>query len=216
MNQITSLHPYWLVITALAFALIPIAIGICTSYLKISIVLGMLRNGLGTQHAPSNLVVMALSLALTLLIMGSTIDKSLQGVDLISQSKTELAPNLKSLKKLQPLFEPWREFMQQHAGEHELATLQAATLKEGSEDQITAWVLIPAFLLTELKEAFAMGFILLLPFLVIDLIVSNILAGMGMYMLSPAMISLPLKLLFFVISDGWLLLSRSLIVSYNL
>ena len=120
---------------------------------------------------------------------------------------------------------PWLKFMADHTGSREIRSLTQLNAEPKSGDEIPQEILrtevinhprilIPAFMLTELKQAFAMGFVLLLPFLVIDLIVANVLAGLGMFMVSPSMISLPLKLLLFVVSDGWILLSRGLILSY--
>jgi len=129
-------------------------------------------------------------------------------------------PTLPSLETWKPVLEPWEAFLMKHAGERELRVLQEISPPKSAQQSLEKRPmdlrsLLTAFILTELKEGFAMGFVLLLPFLVIDLIVSNVLAGMGMFMVSPTLISLPLKLLLFVVSDGWLLLSRSLILSYQ-
>ncbi len=231
MDHLSTFNPYWLVFFSLLFAIVPVLIGVCTSYLKISVVLGMLKSGLGTQHTPSNLIVMSLSIALSIFVMAPVIEESIKAIDASEGVSLNNPPELKSIDKFQPIIKPWKTFMQTHAGEREVATfldiekeLSAKKIKEETEDtkaeqevkELDLRILIPAFLLTEIKEAFAMGFLLLLPFLVIDLIVANVLAGMGMYMLSPVMISLPLKLLFFVLSDGWLLLCKSLVMSYNI
>ena len=216
-------NPFWLIVAASLIALLPIVIGLLTSYIKVSVVLGMLRSGIGAQQVPSGLIIMALSLAMTLYIMAPVIDETF-----LLTSQTELPaagsmPTIESLKKLVPLTVPWKAFMQKHAGHREILVLQAlADDSPSDETKIAAphsettslRVLIPAFVLTEIKEGFAMGFVLLLPFLAIDLIVANILAGMGMYMLSPVMISLPLKLILFVAADGWILLTKGLITSY--
>ena len=220
-----SITPYWLIISLLAFSFLPILIGTCSSYLKINIVLGMLRSGLGTQHAPSTLVIMVLSLALSAFVMAPVIEKCLERSDVIFNEFSEKKSSLKlDIEKLKDVFQPWQEFMKVHSGAYEIDVFQELAKSrylsnsndkhENNSSGIPLYVIFPAFILSELKEAFLMGFILLLPFLVIDLIVANILAGMGMYMLSPTMISLPLKLLFFVMADGWLLLSQSLITSY--
>jgi flagellar biosynthetic protein FliP len=142
--------------------------------------------------------------------------------------------SLDKLAAITPIFEPWRKFMQLHTGKRELLALsqmvKVASKGEGVEKQdvlqaddkpadpdIIAWrLLLPAFVLSELKQAFTMGFVLLLPFLVIDLIVANILVGLNMIMVSPIMVALPLKLILFVMSDGWLLITKGLINSYNL
>ena len=164
---------------------------------------------------------MSLSLAISLYIMGPTWDASMRAGGDIQFAQLLEKPSLKSVQALAPLLEPWREFMSRHAGERELLAVQS--FAEHSQTQKPAerakldvgWRgIMLAFVLTELRQAFAMGFVLLLPFLVIDLIVANILVGLGMFMVTPAMISLPLKLMLFIAADGWILLSRGLIHSY--
>jgi len=240
-DPITHTNPFWIIVTTFAVALLPVLAGLLTSYIKVSIVLGMLRSALGAQQVPSGLVVMALSIALTGFIMAPTIEKTFQIADTIDFSLIKEAPSLDSISAFAPLLEPWREFMSKHSGSREIAVFEGLAEAidyadserpvdsvaenllllpievEGeatSEEHISLRVLIPAFVLSELKGAFAMGFVLLLPFLVVDLIVANVLVGMGMFMVSPVMISLPLKLMLFVVADGWLLLSKGLIESY--
>lgn len=238
-----TLHPTWLIVGSVVLAVVPMLVGLATSYTKMSIVFGMLRSGLGAQQVPSALVVMALSLALSVYVMAPVAEESFRVASGINLSLGGNAPTLSELQRFQPLLDPWRAFMQKHAGERELKVLlelSSTTHSKGaptdgaavlpSQDSVeqppaeavaqrtdasSLRVLLPAFILTEVKEAFAMAFVLLLPFLAIDLIVSNILAGMGMMMVSPTMISLPLKLILFVVSDGWLLLSKGLIFSYQ-
>jgi len=223
----TSTHPFWIVVGTAIIAMIPILIGIATSYIKISIVLGLLRSGLGAQQVPGAVVVMALSAAMTLYIMNPTITSTAKIASTIDFERYTANPSLEGIKNLAPLMEPWREFMRLHSGERELHALRelgptvALTPQpaEVSNPDLPVkenlQVLTLAFVLTELKESFAMGFVLLLPFLVVDLVVANVLAGMGMFMVSPAMISLPLKLILFVVADGWLILTRGLIGSYG-
>lgn len=218
-------NPVWLIVFASMVALLPIVIGLLTSYIKISVVLGMLRSGLGTQQVPSGMVVMVLSLAMTLYIMSPVLEQSATIAMQMTPPRLDRTPNMEELMRFSVIVEPWREFMQKNAGRQEIEVLRALADKgEDPEDASQAAVqqekesgvrvLIPAFVLSEIKEGFAMGFVLLLPFLVIDLIVANILAGMGMYMVSPVMISLPLKLVLFVVSDGWILLTKGLVNSY--
>lgn len=225
-------NPISLLVLTLIVALLPILIGVTTSYIKVSIVLGMVRNALGTQQTPGNMVIMALSLAITCFVMAPVFEESKQLaidgdlVTILSQ------PSISELAKAMPAFEPWRTFMQRHTGQREIKALlnlangtidaenredsAAEKVQEGqATEEIVAWrVLLPAFVLSELKQAFTMGFVLLLPFLVIDLIVANILVGLNMIMVSPVMVALPLKLILFVMSDGWLLITRGLINSY--
>ena len=241
-----NIHPWWLIILSLSISLLPMLMGMASAYIKMSIVLNLLRSGFGAQGVPSGLVIMALSTALTCLVMGPVLEESLTKAENIDLATLEKSPNKKLLEQISPVLEPWKTFLEKHAGEREiqvlLETRQAgkvvateqkttadtqaadvlATEKPAAEvtdktENSTAGsfgILLPAFLLTELREAFAMGFALLIPFLALDLIVANILTGMGMQMASPSMIALPLKVLLFLLVDGWLLLSRGLVFSY--
>lgn len=236
-----SVNPVWLVIVAFLAGAVPMLVGVVTSYLKISIVLGMLRSGLGAQQVPGQIVVMALSMALTMYIMGPTIDSSIEKSQSLDLTMLQRAPTKEALMRLAPIAEPWRAFMTKHAGARELRTFAALAAPETTEvisadksketkgtvgattegevaDPVLSnfRIVLPAFVITEVKEAFAMGFVLLLPFLVIDLIVANLLVGLGMTMVSPTMISLPLKLALFVVADGWLILAKGLISSYGI
>lgn len=221
-----ALNPYWLLIVAGVVACLPILVGLATAYLKVSIVLGMLRSGLGAQNVPSGLVVMVLSLALTLFIMAPMLSDSYDIIKTLPTEQIFREPSLGDLQRYQPALEPWERFLRHHAGHRELAAfvqLDRSSKEPSAEadaqptaSSVDFKLLLPAFILTELKEAFAMAFVLLLPFLVIDLVVANILVGLGMFMVSPVMIALPLKLILFVAADGWLLLTRGLILSYRL
>ncbi len=241
-----SLHPYWLVILAFILGLVPILIGIATSYLKVNIVLGFLKSGLGTQQAPGAVVVMALSISLSLFIMSPVIEETAKIGATLPMERLLKAPTMAALAELSPILQPWRSFLARHLGERELNYIVSEVVKlkdgevlpslpaHGAEIQaegggtgdptssmafdrahLPLKVLLPTFVLSELKEAFSMGFVLLLPFLVIDLIVANILVGLGMSMVSPPLISLPLKIALFVAADGWLLLSKGLIQSFG-
>jgi type III secretion protein R len=236
--------PLWLVALAFGFSLVPMVIGISTSYLKISIVLGMLRQGLGAQTVPGNLVIMALSLGLSLLVMAPVIESCSSNLLTAMPENFKGVPTKKNFEDVAKALGPWREFLEAHSGEREIVFVknlskQAAAKKSGvepekalnkvamsdqvvepesqqsSDRKLSGFELLLSFLLTELKEAFSMGFVLLLPFLVIDLVVSNILVALGMFMVTPAMITLPLKLIVFVLCDGWMLLSKGLVVSYG-
>lgn len=201
-----------LIYLSLALALIPSILGVLTAYLKVSIVLGMLRNALGTQQTPSGLLIMAVSFAFTWLIMSpvflSTYNRWMEKQSVFSKGLTK-----ENLSVLNEVFSPWHEFLKTHCGEREKLFIKE-TIKDSVSDE--DWrVIIPSFILTELKEAFAMALMLLLPFAVIDIVVANILGGMGMFMVSPTLISLPLKLLVFTTSDAWLFLSKALVGSYS-
>ena len=208
-----------MLLASLALGLLPLLAGVASSYLKVSIVLGMIRSGLGAQQVPGTMVTMSLAVAITLAVMAPVLSRSADVVTSLDAQKLSKSSPHDVLEQLAPAIAPWREFMQKHTGERELAVMRQA-MKSNFEalknDQIIELrALIPAFVLSELKQGFAMGFVVLLPFLVIDLVVANLLVGMGMMMVSPVMVSLPLKLLLFVLSDGWLLLCRGLIESYG-
>ena len=212
----STIHPAWLLVTTLLLAGVPLVLGLATSYLKMSIVLGMLRNALGAQQVPSTMVVMALSLALTAHVMAPMTNEIVRRTEELTLPKLIEAPSIETLTTLGSLAEPWREFLLRHTGERELHAvieMRIDTRGEGSEPSLRE--LLTAFMLSELKRGFIMGFMLLVPFLVIDLVIANVLAGLGMMMVSPTLISLPLKLILFVIADGWLLLAKGLILSYG-
>lgn len=231
MNTLSlqQMHPWWFLVASAAIALIPIIIGVMTSYLKVSIALGLLRNGFGAQQVPSGLVVMVLSLAITCVVMEPVLSEVYREAQKITIPSTQRAPAAALLAELDPVMVPWRKFLSRHAGVRETEALlsirneqqQSVPVSPGEttemeeEGEPAMHILVLSFVLTELKEGLAVGFVLLLPFLAIDLVVANILAGLGMYMVSPMMISLPLKLLLFVMSDGWLIITRGLIYSYG-
>lgn len=222
-----SMHPYWLIIASAALAVIPIALSVITSYMKVSIVLGMLRSGLGTQQVPSGTVIMALSIALTCFIMAPVAEETLELIEKSPPPVNSSIPDIKAIGQYAVVLVPWKRFMESHAQEREkqffedmLEQSEAAEPLESDGENACRMnqlrVILPAFIFSELKQAFAMAFVVMIPFLVIDLVVANILVGLGMYMVSPVMVALPVKLLVFVVSDAWLLLARGLIQSYSI
>ncbi|MDZ4786192.1 MAG: flagellar type III secretion system pore protein FliP [bacterium] len=221
----STTHPGWLILFGLGISFVPMLMGISTSYLKVSIVLGLLKSGLGAQQVPGNMVIMSLSLAITLFVMGPVIDNTTLLLANFDKPSLSEIPTKLEIEKMMAVTLPWKSFLKKHSAKEEIKTFQKLKTSQvetkNSEVKIVEvlpeddiWILLPAFMLTELKEAFSIGFVLLLPFLVIDLVVSNILAGMGMMMVSPVMISLPIKLLIFVLCDGWTLITRGLVQSY--
>ena len=217
----TSIHPFWLIFASAVMALVPMFMALVTSYMKVSIVLGMLRNGLGTQQVPSASVIAALSLALSFFIMSPVVESTMQIAVKQDMSFFKSVPRIEDIEKYKDLLGPWKDFMKKHTGDREQGVfldLLSASSVNGEKDveamKESYRVIIPSFVMTELKQGFAMAFVVLLPFLVIDLIVANLLIGMGMMMVSPVMISLPLKLILFVMSDAWILLARGIINSY--
>jgi type III secretory pathway component EscR len=211
------MHPYWLLIVAGVFAIVPVILGVASSYLKISIVLGVLKNALGTQTFPNQLIVMALSICLSFFVMHPVIEQSVKLAPSEDFVKLQKLPSAKEFSNYAVMLTPWISFLEKHAGAKEIEVFRnLATKSEGSTSVNNGLhILLPAFMVSELKEACLMAFFVLLPFLVIDLIVSNILVGLGMFMLSPVLVSLPLKLLLFVVADGWILLLKSLVNSYQ-
>ena len=183
-----------------------------TSFVRIVVVIGFLRNALSTQNVPPNQVVIALSLFLTFYIMapywGQANEQGIQPY---------LAGQITQEEAVNNVAAPLREFMFKQTRESDLAlfvNLSDAERPESQED-VSTFTLIPAFIISELKTAFQLGFMIYIPFIVIDMIVASTLMSMGMMMLPPVMISLPFKILLFVMVDGWHLLIQSLIMSFK-
>lgn len=183
-----------------------------TCFTRIVIVLGFVRQAMGTQNMPPTQVILGLSLFLSFFIMAPTID---------TINKNALQPYLNEEisqeEALTKAVDPMREFMFSQVHESELTMLAGITMDNEPYDKmdIPTMTLIPAFMLSELKRAFQMGFMIYIPFLVIDMIVASILMSMGMMMLPPVIISMPFKLLLFVLVDGWALIVGSLIKSFQ-
>lgn len=199
-----------LIITLLSLA--PAILIMMTSFTRIVVVLSFMRNALATQQMPPNQVLIGLALFLTFFIMAPT----WQEVN-IKALQPYLKGQITQQDALQRGMEPIRTFMFKQTREKDLALFAhfANLPRPRNYDDIPNHVLIPAFAISELKTAFQMGFILFIPFLVIDMIVASTLMSMGMLMLPPMMISLPFKVLLFIMVDGWHLLVRSLIMSFS-
>lgn len=191
----------------------PSVIIMFTSFTKITVVLSILRNGLGLQQTPPNTVLASLALFLTFFIM----EKPFKTIydDAIEPLMDERISNDVAWDNIQ---KPMKGFMLHNVADKELALFRGMAKIEDSvsKDDTPLHVLTPAFLISELRKAFEIGFLVFLPFLVIDLVVSSVLMAMGMMMLPPVMISLPFKLIFFVLVDGWYMLCGSLVKSYGL
>ena len=193
-------------------SLAPAILMMTTSFVRIVVVIGFLRNALSTQNVPPNQVVIALSLFLTFYIMapywGEANEQGLQPY---------LAGQITQEEALHNVVEPLRVFMFKQTREADLALFVnlADAPRPDSQDDVSTFTLIPAFIISELKTAFQMGFMIYIPFIVIDMIVASTLMSMGMMMLPPVMISLPFKILLFVMVDGWHLLIQSIIMSFK-
>ncbi len=193
-------------------SLVPAILLMVTSFARIVVVLSFLRQAMSTPQMPPNQILLALALFLTFFVMGPTFDTIHH-----QALRPYLDGEMTSLEALKTGAEPVREFMLRQTREKDLALfvqLSRSPRPETSEELSLA-VITPAFMISELKTAFEIGFMLYLPFLIIDLVVASVLMSMGMLMLPPAMISLPFKVLLFVLVDGWNLVVRSLVTSFR-
>ena len=183
-----------------------------TSFTRIVVVLSFLRQALGTQQSPPNMVMVSLAMFLTAFVMAPTMEQSWQkGVQPYMDGQIEEAEAFDRTVK------PLHAFMMKHAREQDVrlfVDLSKSAIPATAED-VPLKVVIPAFMISELRRAFEMGFLLFLPFIVIDMVIASVLMGMGMMMIPPAMISLPFKLIFFVLVDGWYMVVGSLVQSFG-
>lgn len=200
-----------LLIILTILTLVPSILMLMTSFTRIIVVLSFLRNGMGTQQTPPNQVLVGLALFLTLFIMAPVY------TDVINNAVNPYIDGKITQKQAIEIGSaPIKTFMLNQTREKDLALFFDISQKKLPEDRLQTpfTVLIPAFVISELKTAFQMGFMLYMPFIVIDLIISSILMAMGMFMLPPVMISMPFKLLLFVMVDGWYLVVKSLVESF--
>lgn len=213
-----TLSPEMLLVVSLGIGLVPILIATGTCYLKFSIVLSLLRSGFGTQQAPSASLVMALSMVMSLSVMQPVIERTRSALEHVNLGDARNGTFGELLQRTEEVVAPWRGFLLEHSGDREIRTfrhLAGAREATGPSDEISLTTAMAAFVLSEIKKGFLIAFILLIPFFVIDLIVGNLLVALGLTMMSPTTVSLPLKILLFVSTDGWLLLAKGLIASYR-
>ncbi len=218
--------PIVIMIVLVILSLAPFLVMMTTSFVKISVVFSLIRSAIGTQQIPPNQIVTGLALILTIYIMMPVGADAFNAARTVMHSSDSNQPVLSTasvelLKKaIDAGKEPLRAFLMKHAGtkDRSLFYNMAKELKGdrtsydiGETDFI---IIIPAFVITELSQAFQIGFIIFLPFLVIDMVVSNVLLSMGMFMVSPVTVSLPFKLLLFVLVDGWSLITEGLVKGY--
>ena len=214
-------RPIVLVVALAIVSLLPFAFMTVTAFVKIATVLQIVRSAIGAQSVPSNSVIMALSAALTLIAMAPVGDRIIARATPLFSGKETPDTIVMVEKGIDAVREPMRDFLKNNASETEKERfLDVARTSRPPEERAAVGandltVLVPAFVVTELTEAFAIGFLVFLPFLVIDLVVSNVLLALGMQMMSPTQVSLPFKLLLFVAIDGWGLLARSLVSGYH-
>ena len=183
-----------------------------TSFVRFAIVLGMIRNAIGTNQSPPNPVIISIALFMTFYVMTPTW-VNIYNNSIIPYQNNEITQEV----ALQQGIKPFRTFMLKYTRQQDLALfIEFSKIPTVTNiEKIPIYVLIPAFMISELKTAFQIGFMLFIPFIVIDLVVSNILLSLGMFMLSPVMISLPFKILLFVLVDGWNLITRGLLNGFN-
>ena len=217
--------PFALIALLIALALLPFLAMIATSYLKIVVVMQLIRNALGIQSIPPNTVINALAMILTFYIMAPMLGESWERLrEGMKDNKPEVVYQTDLAVQAA---EPFRQFLIEQTDERQIAFFSRTAEKLwATKDEVTGedvpavvdtksfYVLIPSFCVSELTRAFQIGFLVYLPFIAIDIIISNILLAMGMMMVSPVTISLPFKLLLFVMVNGWTLLIQGLVQSY--
>ncbi|MDF2367992.1 MAG: flagellar type III secretion system pore protein FliP [Sneathiella sp.] len=200
-----------LVVLMTVLSLAPAILIVTTSFTRLIVVLSLLRSALGVQATPPNVVIISLALFLTAFIMAPTFEAAYENgiVPLIDEEINETEAFNRTVI-------PFKTFMLQHAREKDILLFMdlSATPATETPEEVPLKVLVPAFMISELKRAFEIGFLLFVPFIVIDMVVASILMSMGMMMLPPVMISLPFKLIFFVLVDGWNLVAKSLVESF--
>jgi len=208
-GQVSTTLQVLMVLTILSIA--PAILLMTTAFTRVVIVLSFVRQAMGTQQLPPNQIVIGLSLFLTLFIMAPVWNEI---------NETALQPYLKKELNQQVALEkalkPMREFMLSQTAEKDLSLLLEIARVEppATRDEVPMLTLIPSFMLSELKRAFQMGFMIYIPFLVVDMVVASVLMAMGMMMLPPPIIAMPFKLLLFVLVDGWALVVGSLVKSF--
>lgn len=202
-----------LVLMLTVLSLAPSILIMMTSFTRIVVVLSFLRTAIGIQQTPPNTVMISLALFLTFFIMSPTLEQAYQaGVQPL------LNEEIDEMQAFEQGIEPFKQFMLQHVRQKDLNLFITLTETEVVEDDPMALpiqIIIPSFMISELRRAFEIGFMLFMPFLVIDLVTASILMSMGMMMLPPVTISLPFKIIFFVLVDGWYLITGAMLRSFD-
>lgn len=218
-------QPVLVLLAVAAFGLVPFLVLLMTSFVKIAVVLAVLKSALGSAQIPPSQIVTGIALVLTIFVMAPTAERMFRAVEpdlgrgagaaLLSAHGIEAVVRAADHAK-----EPLRDFLLRHAATrdrsvfHGLALRMRTAAERASVSDRDFRVLIPAFLTSELRRAFVIGLLIFLPFLIVDLVIANVLAALGMHALSPTAVSLPFKLLLFVVADGWQLLLRGLVSGY--
>jgi len=207
----------WIIRTFGLLTILSVAPGILimvTSFPRFIIAFSILRSGMGLSSTPSNMILTSLALFMTFFVMAPTLDRAWQ-----DGAQPLLAEQITEAEALQRVSVPFREFMAANTRDKDLKLFADIATERGQQTttggQVDLRVLVPAFMISEIRRGFEIGFLIVLPFLVIDLVVATITMAMGMMMLPPTSISLPFKILFFVLIDGWNLLVGSLVRSFS-
>ena len=220
MNPMSGSDPLSMLITLVALAALPFAAMVVTSYTKVVVVLGLLRNALGVQQVPPNMVLNGVAIIISVYVMAPV---AMEAQDRLEQvpSRTNASSTEQLLGVASAAREPFRQFLIKHANAAEkaffLKAAQAVWPPERAQ-QLKAddlMVVAPAFLLTELTAAFRIGFLLYLAFIIVDLVIANVLLAMGLSQVSPTNVAIPFKLLLFVLLDGWSQLMHGLVLTYR-
>ncbi len=193
------------------FSLLPFAFCCMTSFLRFTIVFSMLKTAMGTQSVPPAIALIGLALIMTLYTM-SPVFQSMYEAGRVPYEK-----NGDIVLTLQKGSEPLKEFMLKQTRQEDIIFFveKTRTTMPETPEELTLWEVAPAYIISELKTSFEIGFIIFIPFIVLDLVVANILLALGMFMLSPTIVSLPFKLLIFIAVDGWSLIVKGLVESFN-
>ncbi len=193
------------------FSMLPFVFCCMTSFLRFTIVFSMLKTAMGTQSVPPAIVLIGLALIMTLYTMSPVFQSMYEAGRIPYQQNGDIALTL------QKGSEPLKEFMLKQTRQEDLVFFveKTRTARPETPEELTLWEVAPAYIISELKTAFEIGFIIFIPFIVLDLVVANILLALGMFMLSPTIVSLPFKLLIFIAVDGWSLIVKGLVESFN-
>lgn len=193
------------------FSMLPLVFTCMTSFLRYTIVFSMLKQAMGTQQVPPGIVLVGLSMILTIYTMNPVFQKMWAMGEPIYTKNGDMAMAIFEGSK------PLKEFMMKQTRQDDMTFFieLSGSDRPQSPDDITIWQVAPAYIISELKTAFEIGFIIFVPFIVLDLVVANVLLALGMFMLSPTIISLPFKLLIFIAVDGWSMIVHGLVTSFN-
>lgn len=211
-NLLKDINPViQLLITMAAFSLLPFIFVSMTPFLRFTIVFSMLKTAMGTNSVPPAITLIGLSLILTIYTMSPVFDNMYKEYQIPYQKNQNVVEALEASSK------PLKEYMLKQTRQGDLAFFVEKTRKAAPQtpDELTLWEVAPAYIISELKTAFEIGFIIYVPFIVLDLVVANILLALGMFMLSPQIVSTPFKLLIFIAVDGWSLIVKGLVESFN-